>query len=81
MDYYSIGVLQRLISYILEIETEAKRKSQRTERLGMGKIKGEDYVIIQFISISLCQELHNNSSGWLDQVIKYEKWEPNKLGR
>lgn len=69
--------------YILEIDIEMKRKSQRTERLREGEIKGGggDYVIAQFISIRLWRELLNNSSRQVDQVIKYEMWEPNKFVR
>lgn len=57
------GLLVRLLYLRDGDRGEKKRKSQRTERLGMGNIKGGNYVIVQFISIRLCQELHNNSSG------------------
>lgn len=84
MDYCSTAALQQIIgapsvsSYISEIETEVGRRAREQKGLGWIK-KGENYVMVQFISIRTCQELPDNSSGWVDSVIKYVKWEPNKF--
>lgn len=84
MDYCSTVALQQIISvplvpsYISEIKTEVGRRAR--EQKGLGWIKKEgNYVMVQFISIKSCQELPDNSSGWVDPVIKYVMWEPNKF--
>lgn len=84
MDYCSTVALQQIISapsvssYISEIETEVGRRAREQKGLGWIK-KEENYVMVQFISIRTCQELPDNSSGWVDPVIKYVMWEPNKF--
>lgn len=84
MHYCSTVALQQIISapsvssYISEIETEVGRRVREQKGLGWIK-KEENYVIVQFISIRTCQELPVNSSGWVDPVIKYVMWEPNKF--
>lgn len=65
--------------WLLSYRDESKR--HWTERRGMGKIKGGNYANVQFISVRLCQELHDDSSGWVDQVVQNQKQEPNKFVR
>lgn len=81
---HSHAAVQQIISapsvssYISKIETEVGRSAREQKGLRWIK-KEENYVMVQFISIRTCQELPNNSSGWVDSVITYVMWEPNKF--